>query len=605
MSDIASNPYSADTPPKAANEIAAPQARAGEWNILLWPGVLIVALMWIVSQVPGWIAPGTFTQFLAMFWGPIVGAVAYIGWWLFASRISWTDRGLGLAAFVIVGIGAYSTYHSSISVFGLFLSALPTTITAWLVWLIVSLFATSHLFRRVGLVIVFVLTWGYFSLFRMDGVDGSFKADMRWRWNPTAEEKFLAEKQSDKAATKTEATSEPLQAGAADWPAFRGVDRDGRRAGEQIETDWKQNPPRELWRHRVGPGWSSFAVVGNRLFTQEQRGEVEFVICYDADTGAEIWAHGDKARFTEAVAGPGPRATPTFHEGYVYALGGAGRLNCLDAATGRPKWSRDMAADSEATTPTWGFSASPLVVQGIVTVFAGGPQKKSVLGYHAENGEIAWTAGDGGFSYCSLQQMSLDGKDQLVLTSDAGLVSFDPTMGDILWRHDWTLEGGMARVTQPTLVGDSDLLLGTGFGYGTQRVHVSREGKEWKTEEVWTSKAIKPYFNDLVVHDGFIYGFDSNIFTCVGLDDGKGKWKARGYGNGQVLLLPDQGLLLVLSEQGEVALLKATPERHTELGKFQALTGKTWNHPVVARGKLFVRNGEEAAAYHVGPASAR
>src|SRR5262249_40561177 len=154
------------------------------------------------------------------------------------------------------------------------------------------------------------------------------------------------------------------------------------------------------------------------------------------------------------------------------------------------------------------------------------------------------------------------------------LTAFRPAGGEVLWRHSWPLDGGMARVVQPALVGDSDVLLGTSFDKGTQRVHVRRAGDGWATQEVWTTRAIKPYFNDLVIHRGHLYGFDNNFLTCVSLDDGRKKWRERGYGNGQVLLLADQDLLLVLSEQGEVALIEANAERHRELGRFQAIEGK-------------------------------
>jgi outer membrane protein assembly factor BamB len=157
----------------------------------------------------------------------------------------------------------------------------------------------------------------------------------------------------------------------------------------------------------------------------------------------------------------------------------------------------------------------------------------------------------------------------------------------------------MARVVQPAQVGESDFLLGTGFGVGTRRVQVRRDGDAWATHEAWTTRAIKPYYNDLVVHQGHLYGFDHNILTCVSLADGKGKWRARGYGNGQVLLLADQDLLLVQAESGEVALVDASPDEHRERARFQAIEGKTWNHPVVVPGKLFVRNGQEAACYEL------
>jgi len=341
-------------------------------------------------------------------------------------------------------------------------------------------------------------------------------------------------------------------------------------------------------------------VVGDRLYTQEQRGEQEVVVCYSADTGDEIWSHGDAVRFTEVVSGAGPRATPTFHEGKIYALGAKGVLNCLDAATGRPLWSRDIVADSGAKVPIWGFSASPLVARGVVTVFAGGPDGKSVLGYQAASGELAWAAGEGQLSYGSPHLARLGGVEQVLMATDAGLTAFHPTTGDVLWRHGWPSGDGMARIVQPAILSDSDVLIGTGMKVGTRRLHVTRGDDGWADKEVWTTKAINPYFNDLVIHEGHLYGFDGIFFTCVSLEDGQGKWRERGYGGGQVLLLADQGLLLVLTEKtGEVALVRATPDELQELGRFKVIEGKAWNHPVVARGKLFVRNGEEMACFEL------
>jgi outer membrane protein assembly factor BamB len=562
--------------------------------------VVIAALQALVILVPGWIMPGSFFQFMAMLWGPIVGAVALLVWWVLASRLRTADRWLGLLAFAATGALAWLVCHPTFGVFGLAIYALPTVTTAWVLWLLMTP-ALSWPIRRMGLAVVFLLGWGYFTLLRLEGVDGSMSASLPFRWSQTAEEKFLAEiaagkHKSDPVSGATKAQTLTLQSG--DWPGFRGPNRDGHLTGVRIATDWQRHLPQQVWRHRIGPGWSSFAVVGTRLFTQEQRGEDELVICYDAESGAEQWSHRDRDRFTEIVSGAGPRATPTFHEGQIYALGAKGQLNCLDAATGQVIWSCNIATDSGAKVPNWGFAASPLVAHGIVTVFAGGPDGKSMLGYDASSGKPAWAAGEGQLSYCSPQLAQLDGIEQVLITTEAGLTGFHPTRGDVLWRHGWPVEG-IARIVQPTLLGDSEVLIGTGMGVGTRRVRISRSGDGWTEKELWTSRAIKPYFNDLVVHHGHLYGFDGNFLTCVSLDDGKGKWRARGYGNGQILLLADQDLLLVLSEKGEVALVKADPGGHTELARFKAIEGKTWNHPVVAHGKLYVRNGEEAACYRL------
>lgn len=258
--------------------------------------------------------------------------------------------------------------------------------------------------------------------------------------------------------------------------------------------------------------------------------------------------------------------------------------------------------DSGAKVPQWGFSSSPLVSEGIVTVFAGAPGGKSVLGYRAGTGELAWSAGEGSLSYGSTQRAQLAGVQQLLITTDVGLTAFRPETGEVLWLHRWPTEG-VARCVQPTLLSDSDVLIGTGMGVGTRRISVSHESDNWPIKELWTSRSIKPYYNDLVVHKEYLYGFDGNIFMCVGLDDGRPRWKARGYGNGQVLLLVDQALLLVLSETGDVVLVAAEPEKHQEIARFKAIEGKTWNHPVIAHGKLFVRNGEEAACFELKPAA--
>jgi outer membrane protein assembly factor BamB len=323
------------------------------------------------------------------------------------------------------------------------------------------------------------------------------------------------------------------------------------------------------------------------------------VVCFDANTGKEIWAHADETRHKDGESGDGPRATPTFEGGRIYSLGATGKLNCLDAATGKLIWAHDIVADSKAEEPMWGFSASPLVAQGIVTVLAGGPEGKGVLAYQAVTGQPAWSAGNLTGSYSSLHPAKVAGVDQIIAVASEGMAAFDPASGKQLWDYEWKLGKDFNRVTQPVIVGDADVLIGTGFGNGTRRVHVSRESSGLVAQQVWESRAIAPYYNDMVVHKGHAYGFHANLLVCVDLEAGKGVWKERGYGNGQVLLLADQGLLLVLSEKGEVALVEANPAARKELGRFPAINGKTWNHPVVAGRKLFVRNGEEVACFEL------
>jgi outer membrane protein assembly factor BamB len=561
--------------------------------------VVIIVVQWLCLNVPGWLAPGTRLQINFMQWGAIGGAAAIAVWWLFASRVRWTDRLLVLLFLAAASVAAYPFYHEKFTyrLYGPLMRALPLATSAWVLWLLV----TPRLWwpvRRAGILAAIVLSLGYCTLLRFEGADGDFNPEIRWRWSLTSEQRYLAELAARKAAAQDAVPGAELRPG--DWPGFRGPNRDGRLTGLRIATDWEKHSPRLLWKQRIGPGWSSFAVVGDSLYTQEQRGADEAVVCLDAGTGAERWAHKDPVRFDEAIGGPGPRATPTFHAGLIYTLGASGVLNCLDAATGAVKWSKNiLAVSGRAKPPEWGFSSSPLVTKGVVTVFAGGPDEKSVLGFDALSGKPLWQAGKGRESYCSPHRFQHGSSEQVVIATEAGLTAYDPAGGKVLWQHDWYVkESPSFRVAQPALVGGDDLLVGTP-GVGVRRVHVTHQENKWAEEKMWETKAIKPYFNDLVVHNDHLYGFDGNFLTCVRLGDDKGRWRARGYGNGQVLLLADQGVLLVLTESGDAALVEANPERHEELARIPAIEGKTWNHPVVAHGRLYVRNGVEAACFEL------
>jgi outer membrane protein assembly factor BamB len=352
-----------------------------------------------------------------------------------------------------------------------------------------------------------------------------------------------------------------------------------------------------LWRRPIGPGWSSFAVRGDLLYTQEQRGDDEIVACYKVSTGEPVWRHRDPVRFYESNGGAGPRATPTLSKDRVYAFGATGILNALDAATGKVAWSRNVASDTGRKVPDWGFASSPLVVDDIVIVAASG----TLAAYDLDSGHPRWVGPQHGGSYSSPQLFTIDGVAQILLLSPPGVVSVAPADGALLWEHAW--EGG--AIVQPALTADGDVLINaqsmTG-GLGMRRLAVSHGPGGWSVEERWTSNGLKPYFNDFVVHEGHAFGFDGSILACIDLSDGKRKWKGGRYGNGQLVLLADQDLLLVLSEEGELALVKATPDQFTEVARFPAIEGKTWNHPVLAGDVVLVRNGEEMAAFRLARA---
>ena len=326
------------------------------------------------------------------------------------------------------------------------------------------------------------------------------------------------------------------------------------------------------------------------LYTQEQRGDEERVACSDAATGEPVWTHRDTTRFWESGTGAGPRATPTLHGDHLYALGATGFLNALDATDGTVKWSRHVATDTATETPLWGFSSSPLVVHEVVIVAAAG----RLVGYGTADGELRWLGPDRGGSwgsYASPHLMTIDGIEQVLLLSGAGLTGLEPATGALLWEYPWPGFG----MVQPAMTADGDLLIGAD-DIGTRRMTVSRRTKGWSIEERWTTIGLKPYFNDFVIDDNHAYGFDGGILACIDLADGERKWKGGRYGHGQLVLVAEQDLLLVISERGELALVGATPDRFVEFARIPVLEGKTWNHPVLTGDVLLLRNDREMVA---------
>jgi outer membrane protein assembly factor BamB len=592
----------------------------------LWPGVVAVLLQWLIRYGVPIVAP-EFTAY-GMIGGVVGGGLAVLVWWVFFSRPPWLDR---LGAVALMAAAAFATrpiLHESIRtgamgmLFGI--SVVPGLCLA----LVAGAAASRRLAdgpRRATLVAAILVASGVWALLRTDGITGAGSSQLAWRWKKTAEQQLLARAGGEPVtlpttipAPATEKIPEPksrgdVTASAArsaspktaarmhagshiEWPGFRGPHRDSIVTGVRIKTDWATSPPVELWRRAVGPGWSSFAVGDGLLYTQEQRGESEVVACYDESTGKPVWTHRDAARFWESNGGAGPRGTPTLHDGRIYALGATGILNALDAGNGAVVWRRNAGSDTGAKVPGWGFSSSPLVVDGLVIVAASG----RLAAYDLATGAPRWVKTEGsGVSYSSPHLLTIGGEEQVLLLSGGGATSVAPTDGRVLWKHAWP--GSI--ILQPAVTADGDVLMTTtgdmGGGLGTRRLAVANGSGGWTAKEVWTSNGLKPYFNDFVVHNGHAFGFDGSILACIDLQDGKRKWKGGRYGNGQMLLLADQDLLLVLSEEGELALVAAVPGQFTEFAKVPAMDDKTWNHPVLAGDILLVRNGREMVAFRM------
>ncbi|MDO8544531.1 MAG: PQQ-like beta-propeller repeat protein [Opitutaceae bacterium] len=594
----------------------------GSRPLRLWPGVVIVALQWLVRFVVPLIVPDA-GMFAVL--GGIAGGLLILAWWLFFSRASWNERVGAIVLMVLAVLATKRIVHPSIAngMMGMMVPiySIPVLSLALVGWAVASRRLPTVL-RRTSLVGAIVVASAVMTLLRTDGL-GSNGSDLHWRWTKTAEERLLAEAGKPAAAAKARAASaSPAAASAAgepqadkrteekpamlaasmagantkaQWSSFRGPQRDGVIRGTRIATDWSRSRPVELWRRRIGPGWSSFAVDGDFVYTQEQRGEDEIVSCYNLATGAPVWSHSDAARFWESNGGAGPRGTPTLSHGRVYAFGATGIMNALDARDGSVIWSRNAASDTGNKIPGWGFSSSPLVIDDMVVIATGGV----LAAYDAATGKSRWIGPKGGWGYSSPHLATIGGVAQILLLNGAGAISVAPADGMLLWSDEWKSDG----IVQPAVLADGNVLLGSGSGLGVKvgvrRLAVTPGSSGWRVEERWTSNRLKPYFNDFVVHKGHAYGFDGSTLACIDLADGQRKWKGGRYGSGQLVLLADQDLLLVLSEQGELALARATPDPFTELSRFPALEGKTWNHPVLAGDVLLVRNDREMAAFRL------
>lgn len=394
--------------------------------------------------------------------------------------------------------------------------------------------------------------------------------------------------QAPGGSERTRPTAKPY------WTDFRGPFRDGHYREQPIRTKWPAGGLKPLWKQPIGGGYASFVIAANRAFTIEQRGPQEVVSGYDVRTGRELWTNGWNALFTESLGGDGPRATPTWADGIVYALGATGELRALNDGTGRVLWRTNILDDNGATNLDWGMAASPLVVGDTVVVLPGGPNGRSVVAYYRRTGKRAWSALGDKQAYSSPMLVTLGGVAQIVVFSATRLMGLSPDRGELLWDYPWQTPFDI-NAGQPLLVGDNRIFLSSGYGTGAAVIELTPNGSRFSVREVWRNNRMKNQFTSSVLHEGFVYGLDEAILACLDVATGQLRWKGGRYGYGQVLLA--NGHLIVLAENGDLALVRATPERHEELARFPVLNGKTWNHPAMADGHLLIRNLAEMAAF--------
>lgn len=474
------------------------------------------------------------------------------------------------------------------------------TLTAWLV-----LF--SPLDRRVRRGIGIALAAGVVALLalvRLEGVGAELVPRFAWRFSEPAD-RTLGAPVGAVAGRADLDTRGPW-----DFPQFLGPERDVSVTSVTLSRDWNEHPPELLWRQPIGAGWSGFAVVNGYAVTQEQRGDLEMVTCYEVDSGELVWSYALENRYESVIAGNGPRATPTIDDGMVYALASNGVLVALDGADGSLVWRHDLPAEygltpqQELAHVSYGRASSPLVTHGLVIVPAGGdPAARlvSLVAFDQRTGERVWEGGNRQIAYASPDIATLAGVEQVLVMNEASVSGHDVESGALLWEFQ---RPGNSTAdpnnSQPVAVPPNRVFVSKGYGLGGALLELTAQpGGTMSVREVWSNpRVLRTKFSNVTIYEGHIYGLSDGILECVDLETGKRVWKHGRYHHGQILRVHD--LLLVLGEDGKMSLVEATPERRDNvLGQFQALYGKTWNNFGLYGPYLVVRNGEQAAVFYL------
>jgi outer membrane protein assembly factor BamB len=397
-----------------------------------------------------------------------------------------------------------------------------------------------------------------------------------------------------------------------DFWQFLGPNRSNGIDNIKLSRSWEKNPPRLLWKQGIGEGWSGFAVVNGFAVTQEQRDDEEWITCYEVKTGKMRWSHVHLARHEDPMGGVGPRATPTIHNGKVYALGGTGVIFCLDGATGKEIWKKDLLQEfrispsQESKFLMFGRANSPLIVKNLVVIPAGGPTEDewvSLAAFDKNTGEKVWTGGKWQPSYSSPVLARLADVDQILIVNQDRVSGHDPGTGKVLWDFEWPGKSSQdANSSQAVPVAPDKVFVSKGYTQGSALYQLEPKANGmFEPKQIWHEpKLLRTKFTNVAMKDGLVFGLSDGLrLDCVELATGKKVWSERGFGHGQILRVGD--LLLVQSEEErKIFLVAATADRDLHvLGSIEGLNGITWNNLALYGRYLLVRNATEAACFEL------
>lgn len=380
---------------------------------------------------------------------------------------------------------------------------------------------------------------------------------------------------------------------AASWPQWRGPNRDGVSKETGLLKQWPADGPALVWKATgAGNGYSSFSIANGKLYTMGVRGDREFVIAFDLGTGKEAWATPSGSTFRND-RGNGPRGTPTVDGDRLYALGGNGDLSALDARTGKLVWTKNVLREFGGSNIQWGISESPLVLGNKVLVNAGGPGA-SMVALNTTDGSVIWKSQSDEPGYSSAIPLNINGGTQVVFFTAQRAVGLDVRDGKLLWEYEHP-SNNVANVATP-IVRANRIFISSDYGTGGGVVEIKPDNK---AQEIYFTKEMKNHHSSSVLVGDYLYGFSSSILTAMKFDTGEVAWRDRSVGKGSLVYA--DGNLYCLSENGVVGLVEATPTGYKEKGRFRIQQGSlpTWAHPVVAGGRLYIRDQDTIYAFDV------
>ena len=387
------------------------------------------------------------------------------------------------------------------------------------------------------------------------------------------------------------ALAAPKETKTADWPQWRGPGRDAVSTETGLVRAWPESGPKIVWRAKAGAGYSGVSVADGRLFTMWDEGDKQFLVGLDAATGTELWRQPLGAAFSNPY-GDGPRSTPLVDEGLVYAIGTSGLLVAADRKTGVPKWQHDLVAEYAAALPPYGYSSSPLAVDGLVVVEAGG-KGTAFLAFEKKTGKLAWSTSDDRPAYSSPIAVTLGGVPQIVFWSANGLHAVAADRGAVLWSYPWEalcpVSGDPLNTTTPVFLPPDRVFIASSSGAASLRI--ARVDGVFRVETLWKSELLRSDVNTPLALGDHLYGFDRGILTSIDTATGSVRWQTRGFERGS--LIAADGTLIVLGENGTLALVDATPEAFRQRASADVLKGRSWTAPSLAAGRLYLRNHEE------------